>query len=345
MSRTERLVTGAGPGDPRGPLGHGIGFGLPTLGDWAEIEAYGQRGLEVCFQDVPIVRLDDGMLLAPDLGMVLPGLATRSVSRAIVQYASENEHVYEAASNVLGHVFERYVADLLEECMRHGAGGTFHPEFSLADGTESPDAMLVEQSVTLFEAKVTRYPWPLLKHLSPSSFLDWLKKVSGERPKTGRKPLEQGANFIDKWRAGDAECTKRLGGLGNFRYVVVTAEDLPIFLAWERFRDELWRPLLGPREQALDKQTLFISVRDLEALTDTLIALKKRGTPRRVESLLDEWRDVWTKGDHIAADAKGLKPSLKGYLVPEYKVSWEDRPRFVSDAFAEAWEWAEGMLR
>jgi site-specific DNA recombinase len=28
---SQRLVTGAGPGDPRGPLRHGIGFGLPTL--------------------------------------------------------------------------------------------------------------------------------------------------------------------------------------------------------------------------------------------------------------------------------------------------------------------------
>ena len=29
--RRERLVTGAGPGDPRGPLRHGIGFGLPAM--------------------------------------------------------------------------------------------------------------------------------------------------------------------------------------------------------------------------------------------------------------------------------------------------------------------------
>jgi hypothetical protein len=40
LSQTERLVTGAGPGDPRGPLRHGIGFGLPTL---PRLQARGPR--------------------------------------------------------------------------------------------------------------------------------------------------------------------------------------------------------------------------------------------------------------------------------------------------------------
>lgn len=175
-----------------------------------------------------------------------------------------------------------------------------------------------------------------------ASFIEWLRKVSGERPGQ-RAPLEQGTRFIRKWREGDAACHNRLGafnGPENLRYIIVSTEDMPVFAHWKKFRDTCWRPLLGAGEQGLDERTLFLSIRDLEALAETLIALRARNAPRTISELTDEWSTYWTRSEHIVEDpviGQGrppLKGSLRDFLVTRYQPTHEHTPAL--DAFREA---------
>jgi Virulence-associated protein E len=63
LSRTERLVTGAWPGDPGVPLAHGIGFGLPTL----DI-AHPRTRIPVSLAQ-ELLDLEEAVLRDPSLGL------------------------------------------------------------------------------------------------------------------------------------------------------------------------------------------------------------------------------------------------------------------------------------
>ena len=272
-----------------------------VAGPWADVESVAQRGIESAFQYEPLVRLGANAIVAPDLGLVLCGITDRVITSTVANYAVDGEHVLEAAQTVLGLVFERYVQRLVEECARNSRGSRFVQEFQLDDQSASPDAIIVEAEVTLFEAKATRYPVPFADHLDAASFLGWLRKVAGERPGQ-RGPITQGARFVRKWREHDGACERELGAFRtntDLRYVIISAEDLPVFAHWQKFRETLWRPQLGQEEQVLDERTLFVSIHDLEALAATLIALGARNTPRTIGELLDEWAAYWNRGAHI----------------------------------------------
>lgn len=310
-----------------------------VVGDWVDIELFASRGIDGAFQSEPVVRLGEFGLIAPDLAMALSGIADRALSRGLANYANNGAKALESARTVLGLVFERHVQSLVEECALNSASSRFENEFKLADTTDSPDAFLVSGSeVCAFEAKATRYPAPVHDHLDRSAFLQWLREVTGERPATNRAPLEQGARFVERWRLGDATAVAKLGthAPNTFWYVIVVHEDLPPFVHWERFRDLMWRPKLGARERALDARTLFISIRDLEALVAALAWLRDVGRSSDAARVLTEWRAVWDCDEEIAS-SRELKPSLRSYVLGRFPRSAGYIPVSLSSAFRECW--------
>jgi hypothetical protein len=96
---------------------------------------------------------------------------------------------------------------------------------------------------------------------------------------------------------------------------------------------------------------LFISVRDLEALAETLIALRFRGAPRNIGELLDEWEAYWSRGEHIVeepvigAGRPPLKGSLRDFLITSYRPTHEHTPTLISEAHREAWDTVGAMLQ
>jgi hypothetical protein len=310
-----------------------------TVGEWSDIELFSRRGLDTVFQDRPLVRVGAAGLLAPDLAMSLAGIADRLLSRSLTNYGANGDKALESARTILGLVFERHVQALAEDCARSSDLSRFEPEFVLDDQTRSPDAFLINgRTCCAFEAKATRFPSPIHAHIEVASFMQWLREVSGERtPK--RRPLEQGTRFLAKWQGDDATAVAKLGafnGLQSLWYVIVAHEDLPPFVHWEHFRNLRWRPLLGEKERALDGRTLFISIRDLEALVGALNWLRDAGRASDAYSILSDWRTVWTRDQDIA-EAPGVKPSLRGYVLERFPLCAGAMPKTLAAAVDECW--------
>ena len=126
-------------------------------------------------------------------------------------------------------------------------------------------------------------------------------------------------------------------GLESVWYVIVGHEDLPLFVHWAPFRNLRWRPLLGAAEQALDERTMFISIRDIEALVGALKWLQEAGKPSNAYTILTNWRATWAENEAIAAGSK-FKPSLRNYVLEQFPRSAGAIPTTLDIAVHQCWE-------
>ncbi len=270
---------------------YGVDGDSPALGS-GSLERWPQEAMESPFHMTPFVRLRGGELISPDPGLLFTGLTDRFLARSNSAYAADDPEIRDAGPRVFGSVFEMHVRQLVEELAEYDAGSPVAVgEFKYDDDTDSADAHLIDKgTVVFFEAKVAGLPRPFERHRGLEGLFGWLDKLAGRNETRG--PLAQGVRHISMWARGDRRATEHLGNpraVGRVRYLIIARDQIPFAVHWKRFRTELWQGRLGAAERALDDDTSFLSISDLEIACAVLQSLSAEARRGSFVGLLDAW--------------------------------------------------------
>jgi hypothetical protein len=280
-----------------------------------DAEKYPFEGLESPFLENPIIKLPNGSLIAPEPGLLFCGIEDRFF-RKVQKNFQDDDYDKKKVRTIFGYIFEEHVCFLVKKIAEFSSHERFLPEFKYDGNSLSPECFILGKSIFSFEAKFKRFPIPSKSTISIKSYFDWVNILTGK--KDGRPPLYQGINFFDRWSNGHREILQQLGKRKNFSnlyYLVVSSENIPATANWFEFRNNEWGKKFDIKQKSLDKNTWFISIRDLE-----ILASYSEQKEISFELVFLDWIDYWSNHKALVTSEgkKQFKMTFRDFLVKGY---------------------------
>jgi len=316
-----------------------------VVGTWQDIENSPVALLDNPFMDEPIVRLPDGGLVAPDPGLLTAGLPNRLLRRTLAGLVDDQCRA-EAASTLIGFAFEEYGRALLGSC----EGETFVQEFELEAGGDSPDGFLVSDGqLGQFEFKAKRHPAVTPDVLRLSGLRRWMGEVAGERRDDGKAPYQQYVRFLEEWSSGDPAVVDLLGHHEDYEdgfYALVSFDNVPFAMHWDRHRQLLWGDDLHVRQAAVDGISVFLSIAELEHLVGLVEAAANDGKQLSALQILTDWKNWLQAGPKaVFGDQEmEMRGPLRSYLQQHYTEWFGQMPDVVGEAYDQAFAGVAGRV-
>jgi hypothetical protein len=308
----------------------------------ADAPAY-PKSIQNLFQRDPIVRLGPWGLLAPLPHLILQGWDLQNLFDTL-EFTIANSDRSDGAPQfyrALGIVAEKYMQDLLREMESISSGTLFIEPFNFLENHESPDGFLHRPGhrTLVFESKCYRVPQRDYETVTLDSFRGWFANLLGRNEK-GRLPLRQGHEFFKKWAEGNLQIASSLrnSSLKTSLYVIVSYEDVPVFLSMNRFRD--WYEMeLEDEVRDLWSKTLVISMRELEILAAAVRVAGQSEAPALELSAVDilfeysEYRNTAPDWMEMASGAPQIKSNLGNWIVTRWPRVRSSQPRVIEQSY------------